>query len=685
MTDQSGPLDYEITTKEVELAINRLKFKKATGFDMIPNEIMKCGKNELLAPLTLLFNIILSSAIYPQDWCVGLIIPIHKKGDKSNVENYRGITLLSSLSKLFTSILNQRLYEYLLDQKILKTEQFGFRKGYSTIDSIFTLKSLVDKHVKSKPNKKRNLLFTCFVDFSKAFDRIPREKLFVKIKQIGITGRFYSILHSMYSNDLSAVKQDYACTESFRCYTGVKQGCMLSPTLFNLFISDLTSVINNTDIVEPMRAENKSFNTLLYADDLVLISKNASDLQILLNNLENYCSDNSLTVNIDKTKLLIFNNNGKRMNNYKFQYSTTQIENVSFYKYLGLIFSAYGNFKIAKQELKKMALKALFQLKARMGLHFRTKPKITIQLFDSLIKPILLYGSEVWGVECKRNDTNDVIELVHTKFCKMLLGTSKTAVNNACRAELGRLPLYHEAVFRSIKFWNKLISKSAPELACQVYSENMKSTKPQIWNNKMKTLIEQLGYGYIWIKQDCTISNRRFLYDIKQRLKDIEMQQWLSEIFLDQRKNINQSNKLRVYRTFKTKYEYEDYLDEITNIKHRINFTKLRISNHSLEIEKGRHQRPYVKPKDRVCQTCKLETEDEAHFLLRCPTYQMLRETLFAKMKSKDNFDANTISQEMLFLKLINPARKSMREISKFASDCLDKRAQVISTLATNR
>ena len=136
-------------------------------------------------------------------------------------------------------------------------------------------------------------------------------------------------------------------------------------------------------------------------------------------------------------------------------------------------------------------------------------------------------------------------------------------------------------------------------------------------------------------------------------------------------KSIHQSNKLRVCQTFKTKYEYEGYLDKIAHVKHKTNFTKLRISNHSLEIEKRRHQ---TSPKDRICQTCKLETEDEAHFLLRCPAYQVLRKTLFAKMKSKDNFDANTISQEMLFLKVINPARKSMRERAKLVSDYLDKR-----------
>ena len=123
---------------------------------------------------------------------------------------------------------------------------------------------------------------------------------------------------------------------------------------------------------------------------------------------------------------------------------------------------------------------------------------------------------------------------------------------------------------------------------------------------------------------------------------------------------------------------------KLPNIKHRTNFTKLRISNYFLEIEKGRHQRPYVKPKDRICQTCKLETENEAHFFIQCTSYQMLRYNLFGKMKSKDNIDAYTLSHELLFPTLINPTRKIMREIAKFVSDCLDKRIQEISALALN-
>ena len=199
-----GPLDYPITDEELEGAINKLKANKSPGFD------------------------------------------------RSKVKNYRDITLLSALGKLFTSILNNRLYDYIVQKGILKAEQGGFRKMHGTVDSIFTLKMVSDKYVKSKPQKHRNLLFSCFIDFRKTFDCITRQKLFDKLRKEGVQGRFLDVLISMYSNDKSAVKIDNKLTESFICHAGVKQGCMLSPTLFNFYLSDLPKFLNtasSTDIM----------------------------------------------------------------------------------------------------------------------------------------------------------------------------------------------------------------------------------------------------------------------------------------------------------------------------------------------------------------------------------------------------------------------------------------------------
>ena len=213
-----GPIDYPITDKEFEAAINKLKASKSPGID----NVLKGGGNKNRKgsherAFSTLFNRILDTGKYPALWSFGLIVPIHKKDDRSKVENYRGITLLSAQGKIFTSILNNRLHEYVVQKGILKAEQCGFRKMHGTVDSIFTLKTLIDKYVKSKPQKHRNLLFPCFVDFRKAFDCIPRQKLVDKLNKEGVHGRFLDVLIFMYSTDKSEVKIDDKLTQSFTC------------------------------------------------------------------------------------------------------------------------------------------------------------------------------------------------------------------------------------------------------------------------------------------------------------------------------------------------------------------------------------------------------------------------------------------------------------------------------------
>ena len=177
-----APPDYPITDEEFKAAINKLKANKSPGIDNILNEVIKIGKDAIKTHLVNLFNWILDTSKYPTLWSFGLIVPIQKKDDRSKVKNYWGITLLSALkaSSLHQSSKNG-LYAYIAQKGILKAEQGGFRKMHGTVGSIFTLKMLVDKYVKSKPHKHRNLLFSCFVNFRKAFDCIPQQKLFNKL------------------------------------------------------------------------------------------------------------------------------------------------------------------------------------------------------------------------------------------------------------------------------------------------------------------------------------------------------------------------------------------------------------------------------------------------------------------------------------------------------------------------
>ena len=173
--------------EEIMKAIKKLKNNKACGIDTILNEYIKTSV-ELIAPLLVkLFNIILNTGNVPLDWTIGIIQPIFKnKGCDEDPNNYRGITLLSCLGKLFTALLNQRLHIYLELNGYLGAEQSAFRPGYSTMDGIFMLKMLIDFYA-----SKKKRLFCAFIDYEKAFDTVHRGSLWLKLIANGIMGKFY--------------------------------------------------------------------------------------------------------------------------------------------------------------------------------------------------------------------------------------------------------------------------------------------------------------------------------------------------------------------------------------------------------------------------------------------------------------------------------------------------------------
>ena len=189
-------LDKPITESEVRKAVKLLKLKKAAGLDRVRNEMLKCGIHQLASSLVKLFNFIVKKGSLP-DICgfTGLISPIFKSGNKSDPSNYRGICVTSCLGKLFSSVLNLRLSNFLQDQKILHPSQIGFLR---TTDHIFSMRTLIDKYV---INATKGKLFCCFVDFQKAFDSIWHEGLFLKLLNNKIGGSFYRLI----SDNLSCI------------------------------------------------------------------------------------------------------------------------------------------------------------------------------------------------------------------------------------------------------------------------------------------------------------------------------------------------------------------------------------------------------------------------------------------------------------------------------------------------
>ena len=204
------------------------------------------------------------SGYFPETWSAGEIIPLHKKGDKNNVDNYRGITLLSTLGKLFSRILNNRLTAWAETYSVYIEAQAGFREHMCTTDNIFVMHGLITHSLNN--NRK---LFCSFIDFSKAFDFVVRDVLWFKLLQFGVRGKMLDIIVSMYENVKSQVKINNRLSESFSCMTGVRQGECLSPFLFAIYLNDIEQefITKGADGVDT--GFLKLF-LLLYADDIVI-------------------------------------------------------------------------------------------------------------------------------------------------------------------------------------------------------------------------------------------------------------------------------------------------------------------------------------------------------------------------------------------------------------------------------
>ena len=239
--DIHNVLDSPISLEEIKNMVKLLKSKKAPGPDKIRNEMLKTGIQFLSTALYKLFNLILHSGFFPKSWCEGIITPIYKSGNKHDPANYRGICINSCLGKLFTSVLNTRLKNHVLDQNILHQAQIGFLPDHRTSDHIFTLRTLVDKYVNQVP---RGKLYTCFVDFKKAFDSVWHDGLFYKLLQYNIGGKFYDLIKNLYSKTKCSIKISNQRTEFFDYCKGVRQGCILSPMLFNLYLNEIPFLLD---------------------------------------------------------------------------------------------------------------------------------------------------------------------------------------------------------------------------------------------------------------------------------------------------------------------------------------------------------------------------------------------------------------------------------------------------------
>ena len=380
-------LEPDILRAEVIYAMHKLPNNKAAGVDNIPAELLKASGVAGIDKLWDICNRIWHTGQWPEDWTSSVFITIPKKGDLTVCDNYRTIALISHASKILLSIILKRMEEKLNVE--IPEEQAGFRKGRGTSDQIFNLQMLLQKKVAANTP-----IYIAFIDYRKAFDSVSHQKMSRTLLEMGFPSHIAAIVQALYISQKAAVQVDGDLTNWFTVGKGVRQGCILSPALFNIY-SEMIMRIALEDSQLGASIGGRCVSNLRYADDVALIAEDEPTLQELLQNINLASQQYNLDMNIKKTKIMTC---AKSDINADIHLNGETVEQVQDFTYLGASFNSQLD---ASREIKKRlaiartkytAIQSSLKMKS---LSIKTKTR----LLHSLVFPIALYGCEAWTIK----------------------------------------------------------------------------------------------------------------------------------------------------------------------------------------------------------------------------------------------------------------------------------------------
>ena len=428
-------LDAPPNAAEADAAIKQLQTGKAPGPDGIPAEVFKAGGETLITHLTRMFQVFWANGQLPRDLRDANIIHLYKnKGDRSSCDNHRGISLLSIAGKILARIMLNRITKHILDD-VVSESQCGFRKQRGTVDMVFAIRQLQEKCVEQHQD-----LHLLFIDLTKAFDTVNRAALWAILSKLGCPPRFVQIIHSFHDGMFCRVIENGDASDPFPVSNGVKQGCVLAPTLFSLlFAQMLSAALSQTEagVKIHYRTDGDVFNLrrlksytkvtraivrdFLFADDCALAAHSEVDLQELADCFATAAKSFGLTVSIKKTEMLrqLAPNTARPPPNITMDGNA--LKNVDTFKYLGSCINSAANLDDEALCRISRASQAFGRLHTRVwheqGISIKTK----LSVYRAVVLPSLLYGCETWT--CYRRHTKK-LDQFHLRCLRKVLCVS---------------------------------------------------------------------------------------------------------------------------------------------------------------------------------------------------------------------------------------------------------------------
>lgn len=472
--------------EEVATAIKNLKKGKSPGEDNITAEMIQAGEEGSVKMMHTLCNQIYHEAQSPADWGKAIIVPIHKKGDKKECNNYRGISLLSVPGKVYTRILQQRMKRYVED--IVAEEQAGFRVGRGTVDQLFVIRQLSEKF-----SEKNRTLYNNFIDFKQAFDSVWQLGLWKVLRNYGIPEQLVILLEDMYSKSASAVRVDGELTEWFKVTVGVRQGCNLSPYLFNLLLEAM--IQQATKAVEAgVYISGQLANNLRFADDIDLIAESPEQLQELTDKVNESSKRFGLKINVSKTKVMTIGKSHKELN---INLEHDKLEQVTEFVYLGSLVSEDGESRRDIQRRTSLASAMVGKLNKiwrSNSISIKTKVKV----YETIVIPVFLYGAECWRL---RKTDERKIQSTEMGWLRKIMGVSRLQRirNEAIREQMGQQETLCAKVQRKRLKWfghvTRMDNTRLPfrALHCHIQGTRSRGRQPKTWMDNVKEDLKEHG------------------------------------------------------------------------------------------------------------------------------------------------------------------------------------------------
>ena len=362
-----------------------MKDGKAPGEDGITTEMLKILEEFTIDKLTDLFNDIYNTGYLPEELAKSVYIPLPKKAKAVECGDHRTISLMPHVTKLLLKVIQERI-SHKVNKEIGET-QFGFKPQSGTREAIFCLNHITQKHLQN--NRK---VYACFIDYAKAFDRVHHVEIINCLEKAGIDGKDIRLITNLYWHQKAAIKIQGEVSTYTNIKRGVRQGCVLSPYLFNLYTE---FIFRETENISGVKIGGKKLNNLRYADDTVLLAENQADLQNITSQVKDNSEKMGLNMNVKKTKVMVMSRTP--VEDGKIVIDGEALEEVTSFKYLGQNITTDGK---TDDEIKtRIAVARLrFSELSNILTSQSTQLGTRIRLLKCYVHSVLLYGSETWTI-----------------------------------------------------------------------------------------------------------------------------------------------------------------------------------------------------------------------------------------------------------------------------------------------